>query len=246
MSLRGTVLFVPSVIGLAALLATPALATPSLQLDLITTGGNFVSYDSTSDTTITSQKIFTVRALLTPTNGNPLTDNYFLSVALVPKPSTVGNYGSFVIGGNTVAVTADMTLGTPPLSTLYPDIGPHGIFPTYYKEVGFTFPTTAPNKKTFVESDIQTHFGGNYAAATTGDLMYAAEFLVDTTNLAPGLGLHFDLYNENTTENRTTTLSAPFSHDAEYRAVPTPEPTSLALWGLCGLGLIAQRRRKNA
>ena len=70
--------------------------------------------------------------------------------------------------------------------------------------------------------------------------MYYAKFWVDTSNLAPGYGIHFDVYTLNSTVNQgdlAVNHYAPFGYDAQSDPPPAvPEPSTimllvLALWG---------------
>src|SRR4051812_13972164 len=134
------------------LAAGSARAYPTLQLDI--KGG---VYDAASETVFATSNSFALYAYLIPASNAKLTDNYFVSMALVPSTSTAGTDGSFTftsttplgsgtVGSHTVNVTADMTYGYPPLeSTLAGagfdpgDLSAHGVFPDYYYEQKFNF-----------------------------------------------------------------------------------------------------------
>src|SRR5919109_3185474 len=60
--------------------ATPAFATPSLQLDII---DGF--YDPVDQTTISTSRAFTLKALMIESKDNTVADWYYVSAALTPK-----------------------------------------------------------------------------------------------------------------------------------------------------------------
>ena len=245
------------------LFATPARAVPSLQLDIF--GG---TYDASAgvETIMASGNSFSLYAYgLSADNGGKainLSDTFFLSIALVPKPSgaTGGNFGSFTINGGTpINVTADMTYGTPPLETFLGgiattdpgDLQSHGIFETYFIERSFSF--VSGTQSGVYNTETQYGLGPQSGAG-----MYYKRFDFNITGLDAGYGLHFDLYNE----TRVTAcknnpncvvgdldagIKAPFSHDAQAMVTtPIPEPEIYAMLGL-GLGLMGWvgRRRKQ-
>jgi hypothetical protein len=233
------------ILMIAALLSmtTMAYALPALQLDIV--GG---TYNSATDTeTITaSGNAFTLNALLITDKDNFQTDTYFLSAALIPSKDQISSgysYGSFKIGNQTYSVTADMVYGIPPLEALYPNLGPHGIFPNYYKEISFNFPDTQYNPY-----NLQYNSG---STPTAGTGMYVKSFDIDISGLINGIGIHFDLYNENIITKKRTydTQFAPFSHDTEGwkqnpPPAPVPEPSTILLLGAGLLGLAAYGTRR--
>ena len=115
--------------------STQVLAIPALQLTI--NGG---TYDTTTETTVTSDTIFDLYSLLTADSAE---GDYRLSIAVVPALTVGagGDYGSFTLNGTVFDVTGDMVFGTPPLDTFgRPDSLPtHGIYDTYYTEFGFNF-----------------------------------------------------------------------------------------------------------
>lgn len=243
------------------LVSGSASAIPMLQLDIA--GG---SYDSGTDTVITTSNTFTLYAYLTPGNGNNCNaacraQNYYISAAIIPQTSTLGgDYGSFTFntGGadTTVNATSDMIYGVPPadlggLATQDPkDLGTHSIYPTYFYETQFVFNPLNTAAMQNVEDN-----AGNGPSAGKGMLYQAFNF--DLSNLMSGYNLHFDLYSEKlctSTRNPCDSIGdidikefAPFSHDAESRRTQVPEPITLALFGagLAGMGLIRRRKRSS-
>lgn len=239
-----------------------ASAIPMLQLDIA--GG---SYDSGTDTVITTSDTFTLYAYLTPGNGNGCNaacreQNYYISAAITPQTNTLGgNYGSFSFntgGGNTtVNATADMIYGVPPadlggVATQDPkDLATHSVYPTYFYETQFVFSPL----NTAALANVESNAGDG---PTAGNGMYYQAFNFDLSNLTAGYNLHFDLYSEKlctTTRNPCDSVGdidikqfAPFSHDAEtQRRTQVPEPITLVLFGagLAGMGLIRRRKRSS-
>lgn len=227
-----------------ALMSVPAWAVPTLQLDIA--GG---TYDNSTQSVLASSNTFSLYAYGLASGPKPvsLTDNFFISISLLGIPQPGGNYGSMTINGNTINATSDMIWGTPPVDSIMAewdpgDLSPHGIFPAYFKEIGFQF--SAAN--TSGEYNTQDNAG---SGPTAGTAMYYKRFDFDVSGLTPGLSVHFDLYNEKFSKGSEIDVNkfAPFSHDAEaHVTTPVPEPETYAML-LAGLGLIGfmARRRKN-
>ena len=237
------------------LMTAPAWAVPTLQLDIA--GG---TYNVADQSIFASSNTFSLYAYGLASGPKPvdLLDKFFISMALVPQTTTPGSYGSFVVDGITVNVTSDMIAGGPPLDITFEattnfdahDLAKHGVFPTFFTERGFFF-SAADQSAVYNTQDVAG------SGPQLGEGMYYKKFDFDISGLAPGLGIHFDLYNIeliNRCKGKTCTVTdidvdefAPFSHDAAgYVTTPIPEPETYAML-LAGLGLmgLVARRRKN-
>lgn len=222
-------------------------ALPTLQLDI----ANGV-YDPLSKTIVSTADQFTLYAYLLPGNAKAtITDTYYISAALVAtNGGAMGpGLGSFSFNGVQKNVTSDMVFGVPPLEVNLAfdsgDLSKHGIFPTYFNEFSFRFNS---NNKTARYNTKDRAVNGNpinIAPNPVGGNMYYAAFTVDTTLLAPGYAIHFDLYNEKVKCGDTDIkLFAPFSHDAQSRAkVPEPNTVMLIGAGFAGLWLYGRKRK---
>ena len=139
-----------------------------------------------------------------------------------------------------IDVTDGMTYGTPPLDETIKDIGGHGIFDTYYKEIAFKFDLN----NTCIAYNTQDAPGG----IDDGTGFFYNDFVIDVSNLNPNYVLHFDLYDDKVKNNGDITLGnvAPFSHDAESAPASVPEPTTTALLGisLLLLGFLPKRKKR--
>lgn len=261
------------------LMSAPAMAIPNLQLGIVG-----ATYDTVTETSLANSNAFTLYTFLDKaTNSTSVGDTYYLSAALVRTDGTAIteqsglNLGSFKIGGTTYQVTSDMAFGNPPLETVLDqqpgDLPPHGVFPTYFKELSFKFDST----KRFLDLDVAGGTNNSNASLatltsttdTSNSVMYGKTFAVDVSNLASGYAIHFDLYHsavKTCAQTNCIDLSidafAPFSHDAGSRGgggapcVPgTPgcgpgggggvsEPGSLALALIAILGVGRLGRRK--
>lgn len=240
-----------ALIGATGFAAFPQNASAYNTLQLGISGG---SYDSTSETIFSAGPSFSLYAFLIPDAKNLLSDTYYLSMAVTPQVLTSANLGSFTYNSTTVNVTADMTYGTPPIDAFSSshdagDLSTHSIFPTYYKEVSFSF--SSSNQSAAFNTQDNPSWGPQ-----AGSGMYYNLFNIDTANLGSGYEIHFDLYNTKLcskdkgscsgTTDTDITQFAPYSHDAQSFTTPIPEPEIYAMMGL-GLGLMGfvTRRRKQ-
>ncbi len=212
-------------------------AIPYLQLDA--EGGIYVGPPEESVVIASDQ--FTLYALVDSSHGS--TDGvFFLSIALVPQLDTATDLGFFMIDGDVINVTSDMTYGIPPLNLLIealPEdpqnpglLAPHGIFETYFYELEFTLAGATQTDP----YNVQYNPGGPGENVPGGVLYYQA-FDIDATNLSDDYFLHFDLY----TTGSGIVDFAPFSKDVQHTPVP-----GAVLLGILGLGVAGLKLRKFA
>ncbi len=228
-----------SIFILLGLSATQVLAIPVLQLTI--DGG---TYNTSTETTVTSNKIFNLYSLLT---ADSAAGDYRLSVAVIPKMAEVasGDYGSFKLNGNTFNVTADMIFGAPPEKALMnkDELPSHGIYDTYYLEYDFKFdpPNTSLSYNVVDPSNV-----GVAPSARPGTGAFWNLFAFDVTKMT--IGLHFDLYEVDPSTGLMMSGKgsfAPFSHDAEDGPPGNnvPEPQSLILLSMALIVSVFASRR---
>lgn len=187
------VIFVAAFMLSTFIFIMPVFAIPSLQLD-IKNG----TYDTTTKTIVASKDKFTLYAYLIPDCNASLDDKYYISAALSPQVNIPSDLGSFSFAErDTIVVTEDLILGTPPVDTLYAgqgadpgDLSPHGIFPTYFMEYSFTF----DESHKAVAYNTQDNPGIGPIPDSNGGMYYHA-FEVDTSLIDYPYVVHFDLYN---------------------------------------------------
>lgn len=268
MNIRKCVSSVAVAVGLL-FSAAAAHAVPALQL-----GIKNGTYNTTTENTVATGDTFTLYAF-----GEDLESltNYFVSIALfkgdgstIPAPPPGLVLGSIKInGGAPINVTSDMKYGTPPIedalevqSSDGKDLGPHGVFPTYFTEFGFDFDSGRTTATCNVQTDATC---GDNVEGTSGSMLYVP-IEIDISLLAAGYGLHFDLYNKVESTQKDDVfdigIAAPFSKDAGTLTCrdgtcgngggggggggSAPEPATLALvgLGLLGAGMARRRQRK--
>jgi hypothetical protein len=219
--------------------ASVVSANPLLQLDI---AGGF--YDRANETTIASTNSFILYAYLTPEDGSSkktiqtlLNKTYYISAAVMPQYGPLaGDLGSFTFDNLsdkdspvTVKATQDMAFGVPPyeifIETDTGDLSSHEIYSTYFKEFSFTF--TDRMKSSLINAQDNPD-----AVPNGGSGMYYVPFSINTSGLAHGYAIHFDLYSEKLGKNGDIDIDvfAPFSHDAQGPAA-MPEPATFVLLG---------------
>lgn len=218
-------MYLKAIIAASALFAcvTSSFAIPTLQLDI--PGG---AYNNSDQTTYSGSTQFTLVALLDGTLD--VNRTYYISAAIEPRIDLSGPppaFGSFTLAGQTFDAN-NMHAGAPPLGASK-TISPHDVYPSYFTEFEFHFDAA----HTTGEYDVQD--------GTTGPgTMYTFSLAVDTSALAQGYSVHFDLYNIAATANGKDFAIddvAPFSHDANSGTNPPPPTvpdggTTLVLFGV--------------
>jgi len=175
--------------------------------------------------------------------------HFFLAIAVTPESESFIDFGTFSINGVEVGL-GDMTYGRPEA------LPPHGTYDAHHHLEGFRFDVD-DTAKAFNTKD---HAGSH--PDPSGKKMHVASFDVDASNLAPGTGLHFDLFGGAPTDGNVTgpvtynfanlerIRFAPFSHDAAMvsganETVAVPEPGTLAVFAAGLVALIILRWRSD-
>lgn len=225
--------------------AGSALAVPTLQLDI--DGGTYVG--GSEESTVTNSPTFDLWALGV-VGGVDTSVDYYLSIALLPQTENVGDpagLGNITVNGVTLSSLGLSEYGTPPVETVSNggELGSHGVYDTFYYELMFSF----AGSPTIASYNVQ-----DGTAGPVGEELYKKIFQIDASSLAFGYGLHFDLYTYGETNGRRTAITefAPFSKDAAYCTslecdpVEVAEPSTIALFGIGLMSLVAIRRRSSS
>ena len=208
---------------LVVCLSGPASAVPLLQLDASDGVYSNGSVQATSDE-------FTLYALLTPNGQTTIADysgDFYISMAILGSETDFGSFtfGGYLYGDGGLQLSPGGPSGLPT----------HGVFDTAWVESGsFTF-SGSNTVGTYNTQDDPGGFG-----SFPGDGTYYEAFAVNTSELNPGIILHFDLYNYGGPE---VDKFAPFSHDAS--SVPEPATMLLLGTGIFGLALFGRQRFKK-
>ncbi|WP_375192499.1 choice-of-anchor N protein [Marinobacter sp.] len=227
--------------------AGSALAVPTLQLDI--DGGTYVG--GSEESTVTNSPTFDLWALGV-VGGVDTSVDYYLSIALLPQTENVGDpagLGNITVNGVTLSSLGLSEYGTPPVETVSNggELGSHGVYDTFYYELMFSF----AGSPTIASYNVQDGTDG-----PVGEELYKKIFQIDASSLAFGYGLHFDLYTygqkNSKKEGLAITEFAPFSKDAAYctsrncEPVQVAEPSTIALFGIGLMSLVAIRRRSSS
>lgn len=232
----------------ACLMAGAASAVPVAQLDIV---GTDVTYDSSTQTVITTDPVFTLYGYGNTPAGNGKTLDtsldWYLSIAITPQVpaalATTTDFGSFSVDGITYDAS-DFVYGTPPLDQYAlqsTTLQPHSVYDTLYMLIGVTWD---PNQ-TRSSVDVQSTQGTNPLTNPGSAMMYVGWNIDIGGMLGTGFNLHFDLFGQDCSTGVCNIKQfAPFSHDAET-SVPEPQTLSLLGAGLLLLGALSRRRRRS-
>ena len=233
MNLMSVIVFVSCLLLVSG---NTAFAVNYLQLDA---DGATYDPDPDEESVVISSDQFTMYALVDSGQQDGIAGDFFLSIALVPKLDFYQALGSFTftlddgVTTSTIVVVDDMEYGVPPINLTSPPglLAPHGIFKTYFKEIGFTLDPTGRADLYNVQDDP----GGPGPFLNDTGPLYYQEFYVDASALDDNYFLHFDFYKR---VDQITDF-APFSHDLQH--VPVP---GAVLLGILGLGVAGIKLRK--
>ncbi|MBL4574140.1 MAG: choice-of-anchor N protein [Gammaproteobacteria bacterium] len=224
-----------------SLVGVSAYGVPTLQLGI---GGG--EYDLLTETVVSTDNLFTLFAYGKATGGKAIdvTESHYISIALTPQTGPVPEpFGSFQFNGTTYDVD-NMDYGNPPFEAVLDhepgDLAPHSVFNTFFLELEFLFSAS------MTTATVNTQDSPDHVPTGLGGDLYYQSFDLDVSNLLPGFGLHFDLYNSEFIAGDVDIDNfAPFSHDAGT-AEPVPEPTTISLLALSLLTIagLARRRRR--
>lgn len=230
------------------LLAMPAFvnAIPVLQLG---PGDNDPAwhYDNTSETWALDGLSGTLNAYALENrketkawNSEGLEDRYaYLIAAAMPKKSGKNAGDQFNLTVSSNLTLQDYGYGVPPAEDPN-SIGRHGIYPSYYEIYQFQFEQQYAVANTEPGEDDGTKDG------------WMESFLISVDSMESGVtGVHFDLFTisgdgtyDTAAGKKFVNSVAPFSHDAEFRSVPSPG--SVALLGLAMITLYFIRQHRLA
>lgn len=232
-------LFVASIVSL---FAATASAIPALQLGPGSVGG--WTYDTTTETWVTSSSTFQLLATANATMGDGGNGFYawdaagaddqiaYLVVSAMPKTS--GPVDSFNITIDNDGASLDLVtsgFGAPPISDTN-SLAPHGIWDTYFEIYEFNFEV----------ADGTTTISDSQPGETGMGEGFEERFDI-VVNSFIGSGVHFDLFTmegDGTLFGNTYVKKfAPWSHDAEM----IPEPTAALVFGM-GLLVVGSRIRR--
>ncbi len=211
-------------LGAMLILASSSFAVPNLQLYI--PGG---SYNSSSETWVTSASSFEVWVVAANLNHGDIYDINLVASLMSGEAPMNGGLTITPFGGSATTFDAsDYAYGTPPIGDPLPS---HGIFPTNYVQM------LVANKTTdgpFVTVPDYT--------SSTGSNNYGQIFKFNVSTTYDYV--HFDAYGYyNCPDGRR--IFAPFSHDAERGTPPVPEPATMLLFGIgmAGAGIYRKFRK---
>jgi hypothetical protein len=240
---------------LAAGVVAPAQAIPSLQLDAAPS-----LYNHGDESVQATANPFQLYALANNDSSFSMSSTYYISLAIVNHsgaPMTLSDmfFGSFnvsgsgISGGSKTYSYSDLVFGNPPFEANVNmdagDLPSHGIYPTYFAQVGFKFDaakTATPYNSADTPGALSSHL-------SSGGSLYYQDWNIDISGLKAGYDLHIDLYDEALKKGDDVDVNdfAPFSHDAvsgPHGGVSVSDTSnSASLLGLALLGLLFLRFR---